>query len=606
MAISQYPEIDRTRRLAELRQHGYITAPGEWRGVGAEYVHSIPRGMDPAMVAGKWPRQKDYEKHLDQLENPTNEPPDPVLESDRPPIGSKERMLLREEELYGPKWPGPPKPKPAPKPKQPRSDLGDMLAKAWAPYAKTGTTALTSIDQYLHDNPETLSGMVGPGSAGPVGMVFKRGIPLATQLIEGNLSVIAKRGGLTENPTTWWVKGAAEIDPKYKALQEAGRTGSREEVYSLHPELIERTGGPANGRMEMSLNHDTKIAKLDFVGVSPEWRGSGFGSELLDSAARMAKIKGMKRIELNALPGSVMGSPDKMGSTRPVKDRVTGKDKPLTVWYTEHGYREVHGPKVGGMTPMDLDLTKWPATGKGNLEYEMRNRTSRRLIEGLAPVIPAGVQSGMGVMPDFRLYRLTKDIPGHPKGSTISETTLRELGYTPPGPDVPPTEAKYFVPEEVPRDFVHSDAMVWQRERRMAIDEATPILRQSRAVRTNRDRLERLDAPEDVITQYTETGRFPEAWSQPSEGALREAENLVGPQGTTFGNNAHIWQGARDYYTPRQDTRSPREIYQEGGATDPGDYPRDIPSIPTRTDRGRPDPGESWSDYLSRIRGLQR
>ncbi len=38
-------------------------------------------------------------------------------------------------------------------------------------------------------------------------------------------------------------------------------------------------------------------------------------------------------------------------------------------------------------------------------------------------------QSGMGVMPDFDLYNLKEDLPGHPKDSTVSEKTLREAGY---------------------------------------------------------------------------------------------------------------------------------------------------------------------------------
>lgn len=37
-------------------------------------------------------------------------------------------------------------------------------------------------------------------------------------------------------------------------------------------------------------------------------------------------------------------------------------------------------------------------------------------------------QSGMGVMPDFDLYNLNKDLPGHPAGSTVSEKTLRDAG----------------------------------------------------------------------------------------------------------------------------------------------------------------------------------
>lgn len=40
-----------------------------------------------------------------------------------------------------------------------------------------------------------------------------------------------------------------------------------------------------------------------------------------------------------------------------------------------------------------------------------------------------GKQSGMGFMPDFDMYNLKEDIPGHPKDSTVSDKTLQEAGY---------------------------------------------------------------------------------------------------------------------------------------------------------------------------------
>ena len=50
----------------------------------------------------------------------------------------------------------------------------------------------------------------------------------------------------------------------------------------------------------------------------------------------------------------------------------------------------------------------------------------------LAPAIYVGVQPGCGVMPDFALFNLTADLPGHPRGSTVSEQTLRSAGYDVP------------------------------------------------------------------------------------------------------------------------------------------------------------------------------
>jgi hypothetical protein len=55
-----------------------------------------------------------------------------------------------------------------------------------------------------------------------------------------------------------------------------------------------------------------------------------------------------------------------------------------------------------------------------------------------APARFAGWQDGMGVMPDFELFVLTADIPGHPAGSTVSRRTLERLGYIVPPPPVFP------------------------------------------------------------------------------------------------------------------------------------------------------------------------
>ena len=51
-----------------------------------------------------------------------------------------------------------------------------------------------------------------------------------------------------------------------------------------------------------------------------------------------------------------------------------------------------------------------------------------------APAIFRGWQErGRGKSP-IALYNLTRGIPGHPKGSTVSDATLRAAGFTPPPP----------------------------------------------------------------------------------------------------------------------------------------------------------------------------
>lgn len=52
--------------------------------------------------------------------------------------------------------------------------------------------------------------------------------------------------------------------------------------------------------------------------------------------------------------------------------------------------------------------------------------------EDLRPLAPAEFfarQSGFGIVPDFDLYNLTADVPGHPVGSSVSAQTLTRLGY---------------------------------------------------------------------------------------------------------------------------------------------------------------------------------
>lgn len=47
----------------------------------------------------------------------------------------------------------------------------------------------------------------------------------------------------------------------------------------------------------------------------------------------------------------------------------------------------------------------------------------------LAPAVFVGWFRGNGLFPDFALWELTADIPGHPKGSSVSTDTLLQAGY---------------------------------------------------------------------------------------------------------------------------------------------------------------------------------
>lgn len=55
----------------------------------------------------------------------------------------------------------------------------------------------------------------------------------------------------------------------------------------------------------------------------------------------------------------------------------------------------------------------------------------------VAPAVFLATQSGFGVMPDFDLWNLTTDIPGHPTGSSVSSATLLAAGFALPAKDEP-------------------------------------------------------------------------------------------------------------------------------------------------------------------------
>lgn len=49
-----------------------------------------------------------------------------------------------------------------------------------------------------------------------------------------------------------------------------------------------------------------------------------------------------------------------------------------------------------------------------------------------APAIYLGIQAGYGTIEPLVLFNLTADIPGHNAGSTVTDVTLRALGYEVP------------------------------------------------------------------------------------------------------------------------------------------------------------------------------
>ncbi len=60
------------------------------------------------------------------------------------------------------------------------------------------------------------------------------------------------------------------------------------------------------------------------------------------------------------------------------------------------------------------------------------NNTAATAQKELAPAVFIGTQSGFGIMPDMDLFNLTRDIEGHPEGSTVSRQTLEAHGFLVP------------------------------------------------------------------------------------------------------------------------------------------------------------------------------
>jgi len=60
----------------------------------------------------------------------------------------------------------------------------------------------------------------------------------------------------------------------------------------------------------------------------------------------------------------------------------------------------------------------------------------------IAPAVFAGVQHCSGIMPDFELWTLTVDIPGHCAGSSIDGKSIEAAGYELPPKLTPEQERR--------------------------------------------------------------------------------------------------------------------------------------------------------------------
>jgi hypothetical protein len=87
-----------------------------------------------------------------------------------------------------------------------------------------------------------------------------------------------------------------------------------------------------------------------------------------------------------------------------------------------------------GLTNLEQDVTRstWPERGGGVPPEHMTGRNLVTTYKAPQPMAPAdflGTQQGYKDIPGYDMYNLTKDIHGHPAGSTVSDITLKRMGF---------------------------------------------------------------------------------------------------------------------------------------------------------------------------------
>lgn len=93
-------------------------------------------------------------------------------------------------------------------------------------------------------------------------------------------------------------------------------------------------------------------------------------------------------------------------------------------WRYVTGRRKAPPDKPGGTTAQRADDIRTAVVLAIGRTYTIKP----------APAVFKGLQERPGGKTPIPLYNLTRGIPGHPKGSTVSAGTLRAAGFTPPPP----------------------------------------------------------------------------------------------------------------------------------------------------------------------------
>jgi GNAT superfamily N-acetyltransferase len=141
-----------------------------------------------------------------------------------------------------------------------------------------------------------------------------------------------------------------------------------------------------------------KIGVLSYLNVAEPMSRRGLGSQLLRDLMDKARGLGISKMYVHAVP-------------------MAGFDP--SEFYSKLGFQEIGSNEYGPFMEIDISQGQTGMLLTQEPQWKMAPATFRFY-----------QPTGTGFIP---MFRLDADIPGHPRGSTVSDETLREAGF-----DIPP------------------------------------------------------------------------------------------------------------------------------------------------------------------------
>lgn len=258
---------------------------------------------------------------------------------------------------------------------------------------------------------ELAGGVLGATEAVPFSRFARRvgDLPAGKTFMAKLLEVAGRSGGKT---AAQWMKGQGRkmlVDVVSEGLEEAGQ------------EWVQAVASDLAAKQIFDPSRD-----VDFVG-----------------AAKNAAVGGLTGLMFSGVTNALQ-APKVAERYRELGDAVKrgakkktdgGGDAPGSGVTPGSGAPPPSSPSGARTMPEPDD----PFTSKGPAEVEADDELAAELgVKKPAPAEFIGVQEMPGG-PGFDLYNLTADIPGHPKGSSVSRETLEKAGFTvPPRPAAQP------------------------------------------------------------------------------------------------------------------------------------------------------------------------